>query len=282
MKTLVKTTYKADHTKVNGFNCRAVTIQGLKYLVLHDLIATFGRKFLNYLLIDPVMYRVSDGSNSQNRKLITITQFRNARQAQMEGDGKKITSATSKKPRTTRIEAEQSVFPFEKVATQEPVKEPVQPRKPVSCNTESQNPVKFDISKVTIDPVSVRKAGVDNPKEQKAPATAEQLLRIKINSIVDNYAILYAIKAKRTEDVEYGRIKSMCYTTMYDEFDRQIELALRETGKKLSDYGLGLEARINMAQKNNKRNNYMQAIEELGCLPQLLVVAKQMFETPPK
>jgi hypothetical protein len=271
MNTLSKVIYRASHTKVNGFSCRTVEIRGSKYLVLHDLIAAFGRKFVNFLLIPPIVARVSDGSNSQDRRLVTITQFRNARNLQMESKDKKIAARASRNTaKPGRVEAEQHLFPFETLGDLR------------AKETKKVEPKEFDLSKITIDPSSVRKPGQDAPKEAKPAPSPEQVLRTRINSLVDNFAIVTALEENRTDDVEFGRIKGRMYTAMYEEFDRQIASALETSGKQLSDYGLGLEARINLAQKAKKGCNYMAVIEKLGCLPQLLVVAKQMFESQTK
>lgn len=66
------------HEKVNGELVRGVKLNNKKYLFVSDLCEKFGTEFVSKLDTPPIKHKINYGANTQNRYIVTITDFRNA------------------------------------------------------------------------------------------------------------------------------------------------------------------------------------------------------------
>jgi hypothetical protein len=66
------------HEKVYGENIRAVKLNNKKYLFVSDLCEKFGTGFIAMLDVPPIKQKINYGANTQNRYIVTVTDFRNA------------------------------------------------------------------------------------------------------------------------------------------------------------------------------------------------------------
>lgn len=239
------------HELAGGYKVRSVKYKGTIHLFLNDLEKIFTAKFKKHLQGDPIKKRVTDGTNSQGRWLITLTQFKNARKVFEEASRLKAA-----KIRHTKVP---SVKPVKSSYTSAP---PI--RSEVVNATDIQYVLSLDdeiVAKHSIEAVPEKEVSEDNRimvdltsvrsfyaakpeltvKESK-PVTLEQI-KSNISGQIQNH-LIRAFAAEGVVDEKTSaaaHIRQTSYTALYREFDRLYEPYIRaKFGKTLKEVGLGI------------------------------------------
>lgn len=249
----------APFTRILGKECRYVKIDNKKFLYYTDIVKIAGKDFVKELRTPPIVQRVSDGSNSQDRRLVNVTDFRNAQNVVKEKQ--KLQKTT--KAKVTKHIAEQFCFPFEPISKTD--KKTVSTRlRDTSKSADTENPL--DLTSVKIDTTAV-KSIYDQSDSQ------HNLIRSQINGIVHKYVDSQIVEHGFTDDsTETCTLRGNAYTSLYAQFDSVYEAALKEHNLSLESIGLGPDVRF--------KSRYMDLLAEKGLLPALLTVAKQFFSKP--
>lgn len=248
----------APITKILGKECRYTKSDNKKFLYYTDLVKIAGKDFVKELRTPPIVLRVSDGSNSQDRRLVNVTDFRNAHNVVKEK--KKLLKTT--KAKVAKHVAEQFCFPFEGSSE---TKEIVSSK--LSDSTKpAATEQKVDLLSVKIDVSSV-KSIYDQPDAQ------HNLIKSQINGIVHKYVNSQIVENGFTDDsAESCTLRTNAYIALYSQFDAAYAAALKEHNFTLEHAGLGPDVRF--------KSKYMDLLAEKGLLPVLLTVAKQFFSKP--
>ena len=61
---------------IKGTEIRGVTVNKRKYYFIGDLVKTYGSGFISCLPSPPISLRITDGGNSQMRRLVNVTDFK--------------------------------------------------------------------------------------------------------------------------------------------------------------------------------------------------------------
>jgi hypothetical protein len=247
----------APITRILGKDCRYVKIDNRKFLYYSDLIKIAGKDFLKELRTSPIIQRVSDGANSQDRKLVNVTDFRNAHKQAKEKTKLKKTP----KVKAVRHEAEQFCFPFESSNENKCV---------VSSKLQDSSCKKeiLDLASIKVDTSSIK------PIHQQGDAK-DSLVKSQINGIVHKYVNTQIVENGFVDDsAEACTLRMNAYASLYTQFDTVYSAALAEHNLDMEAVGLGANVRY--------KSGYMDILAEKKLLPILLTVAKQFFSIDTK
>ncbi len=242
----------APITRILGKDCRYTKIDNRKFLYYSDLIKIANKDFEKELRTPPIVQRVSDGANSQDRKLVNVTDFRNAYRQAKEKNSLKKPAKSKSKPH----EAEQFCFPFE----------PLKEGKSVSSSKlmdTSSSTAPLDLSSIKVDTSSIKT--IYEQGEAK-----DSLIKSQINGIVHKYVNNQIIENGFTDDsAEACALRQNAYVSLYTQFDLVYSTALAQYNIAMDSVGLGADVRF--------KGNYMNILADKKLLPTLLEVAKQFF-----
>lgn len=62
----------------DGVVVRATIVNKRKFYFLSDLVTAYGSKFVKHLSTAPLVARIADNGNSQNRRLVNVMDFKSA------------------------------------------------------------------------------------------------------------------------------------------------------------------------------------------------------------
>lgn len=252
----------APIAKIKGQDCRYTKIDNKKFLYYSDLTKIVGKDFVRELRTPPIVARVSDGSNSQDRRLVNVTDFRNALRQLAETKG-----ATKKAVKTTKMpsactNSDQACFEFiqpkEKKVVAQACPEVVKVK---LTSTEAEG---FDLSDIKLDTSLV--GSIYSKLRAK-----DETLKSQINAIVHKYVNNLVMENGFSDDSpEVCELRAHAYTSLYKEFDAHYSTELDKRGMTMSQVGLGAKVRYN-------GNRYMDVLASKGALESLFAVAKRFF-----
>jgi hypothetical protein len=283
MTTIIKNP-TITHKIVEGCIVRSVLIAKRKYYFVGDLTDVYGSSFLSKLATPCVIKRVSDGSNSQQRRLVTATDFNNAlkivlnERRHSKKTSRKVTSKKITAPKTTQMTMAALLDQEKPSNTQEDapaVTKIVQPKIASDFILEERAcwtpPVKRQ--PVANERTKANASGTENedalePVKDLESATSE-MLRSQINMLVDKHAKKKGGDTASRQD--QNQVRMDLYRTLYQEFDRTLASNLGCNTYELKEYKLGLTYRTKGGVK------YLDRIQESGYLALLANVAKKLF-----
>lgn len=232
---------------VKGTEIRGVTVNKRKYYFVGDLVKTYGSSFLSSLPSPPISMRIADGGNSQTRRLVNVTDFKNtirSKKASVKPSALKL--RTSSSPACKKIIARQMELPLSE--------KPVKPIGNVSKLplVEIKDPVVNDI---TTARANMLKSDIKHWCKKFSDAQVKKLK-------------LTASDLEKTDRSVYRET----YYTMYQEFDRVLSVALKVSVYGLADFGFGKTFR-------KAGMNYLDVVEKNGMLELLHTVARSLFSS---
>jgi hypothetical protein len=246
----------APITKIKGQECRYTKIDNRKFLYYSDLTKIVGTDFVKELRTSPIVARVADGSNSQDRRLVNVTDFRNA--FRQFNEKLKLTKVKTSKAPVSRCVAVQDCFDFELSDT-----------KKVTTTSECKSAVKaksaIDLSSVHIDASAI--GSIYSNLSAK-----EEMLKSQINAIVHKYVNALVVENGFSDDSpETCELRAHAYTSLYKEFDKHYAAELGKRDLTLEQVGLGAKVRYGGSR-------YMDVLASKGALETMFVVAKHFFD----
>jgi hypothetical protein len=246
-----KATTTITYNTIKGAQVRSINIAKRKYYFISDLTKIYGRGFVSKLSTEPLIRRVKDGSVSQDRRLVNVTEFKQVirQTAKPSKVANKLAQKTTKAT-VGRVEAEQFMLDLT-------------PKETDTSSKTQKTATASNLSNLHIDLKDVR--NVDEVERG--------MIKGQILGLVNRHLYEKAEKEGWTdEQLEQNNREKYreTYTALYREFDRVLLKQLATEGKTLQDYGLGIEGR-------GQRQNYLDRLDKQGLLPQFLEVAKQMF-----
>jgi hypothetical protein len=282
MTTIIKNP-TITHKIVEGCVVRSILIAKRKYYFVGDLTDVYGSSFLSKLAVPCVMKRVSDGSNSQQRRLVTATDFNNALKLVL--NEKQHSKKTAKKVTATRTTQMTMTSPLRKNKSTN-----VQEGAPAITNIAPQPPQTQTAGSFVLEeraswtpPVNRQHASDEHamdsfsetekedamePVKDLESATSE-MLRTQIRLLLDRQAKKKSGDAASQQD--QNQVRKELYRTLYQEFDRALASNLGCSTYELKEHKLGLTYRTKGGVK------YLDRIQDSGYLSFLGSVAKKLF-----
>jgi hypothetical protein len=246
----------------DGNTARSIMLGGKRYIYMSDLVDTYGSSFVKHLQMPPKLERINDGVTNQNRKLVTVADFRNALSSLSAPKKKSV------EPVKQKYVAEQYTFDFAKDKEGE---------LPSTKTSFTQVVVKPADKRPTLIGITITASEVNKP--MSAVPTAEEtekdkarMLRAQIKGLIENFAVRRAAAINDESEDAISKIRKDQYIALYTEFERILSPKLESKGYKLEDFGLG-KARF----RKDKDQRMFDLVEAVNALPQLLIVAKEMF-----
>ena len=253
MKTL-----KSKGVLKDGKLLRSVKVQKLNYYYYTDLTDIYGSGFVKFLQTPPIKQRVLWGTNSNDCRLVNVSEFKSALKLykQQQKDNKKVkttaSSANKVKPTTVKIEEKPAVAVTKLLAATQlnlDIQAPTSQKKPAPP-VDNESRVKLAIPKY-LDKyifrsqpdekfVHVKEMYFEHPIQIDVISKHEYTVRRKeVNDLVVNFCnyeekVLGLPEESRTQP-------KYIYQNLFTSFRATMKLLLYKEGKRLEDMNLHLD-----------------------------------------
>lgn len=221
----------------DGVVVRATIVNKRKFYFLSDLVTAYGSKFVKHLSTAPLVARIADNGNSQNRRLVNVMDFKSAIKAvKMQ--------KTQVKSKPKKHIAEQMDLPL-----CEAVK---------SCSGKTE--------------VKLKERKVEDIQVNDFQTAKANMMKSDISYWCGNVAAKEAKEKGLTKEYianTNNELRRQAYYALYQEFDRVLASQLGVKIHELGTHKLGKKYRL--------EGKYIDTVDKAGYLGLLHKVAQQMF-----